>query len=423
MNRLSIDSVLSIGVRVLGGFSSYLLTIVVARVLGVEDAGAFFLGLSTILLLATFSQLGLDVVTLKYTGIFYQKSHHFSRFILSRNNLIIVFAFSSLVAACVFTFNKPLASLFDDTLRLSNVFRTLSPVIATTASLMIIGMFLQGSHRPLISILLTKIFFPTALIICLLLFSQPSLSSVSRTATISSVALLLATLTWWFIANRSQAIKSSEEKPVVGDLLRSASVLWLITVLSQALLWLPPVFAGIWMGSVEVAQLSIAQRTAMLVGIILVSVNMLAAPRFAAYYEQGKVDEFSQLFKSTLRLTLSFAIPIIVCLFLLSPYLVFLFGDDYIDASILLKIVLLGELVNVICGSVGYALIMTGNEKDLRNSALIALLASLLLNYFLVQQYGMLGCAIAYSLSIGLYNLCSAYWVKKRLGFNPMVFW
>jgi O-antigen/teichoic acid export membrane protein len=423
MNRLSIDSLLSICVRVLGGVSTYLLTIVVARVLGVEDAGAFFLGLSTILFLATFSQLGLDVVTLKYTGIFYANDDHSRRFTLARNNLFIVMAFSSLVAASVFIFNRPLASLFDDTIRLSNVFRYLSPVIATTASLMIIGMFLQGSHRPLTSILLTKIFFPTVLIICLLLFSHPSLSSVSKTATISSLIVLLVTLAWWFIANRTQAIKLSDEKLSVGNLLRSASVLWIITMLSQALLWLPQLFAGISLGFTEVAQLSIAIKTAMLVGIVLVSINMIVAPRFAAHYDQGNILEFRQLFKSTLRLSLCITLPVIAGLFLLSPNLVLVFGDDYIGASLLLKVILFGELVNVICGSVGYALIMTGNEKELRNSALIALIAAVLLNYFLIQQYGMLGCAIAYSLSIALYNLCSAYWVNKRLGFNPLVFW
>ena len=423
MNRLSVDSLLSIAVRILGGFSTYLLTIVVARVLGIEDAGAFFLGLSTILFLASFSQLGLDIVTLKFTGIYYQKNQIASCFSFARNNLLVVMVFSCVVAACVFVFNRPLAGLFEDTHRLSIVFRYLSPVIPAIASLMIVGMFLQGCGRPLVSILLTKIYFPIVLIASLLLFSQPSLSSVSKIAATSSLVVVFITLIWWFVISRPTAVREDMMQPAVGDLVRSASMMWVVTMLSQALLWLPQVFVGVWMGTAEVAQLSIALKTSMLVGIVLVSVNMLVAPRFAAHYDRGDLHEFRSLFKSTLRLSLGLSTPIIICLFLFSPYLVKVFGDAYIGASVLLKILLFGELVNVMCGSVGYALIMTGNEKYLRNSSLLALTTSVILSYFLIHQYGLLGCAIAYSISIIVYNLSSAYWVNKRLGFNPMKFW
>lgn len=405
----------------LSGASTYLLTVIVARVLGVEEAGAFFLGLSTIFFLATFSQLGLDIVTLKYSGIFYEQRRHLSRFRLAHNNLLIVMVFSGAIATCVFVFSDTLTGLFNDPERLSNVLRYLSPVIFTTASLMIVGMFLQGNRRPLISILLTKLFFPSVLIVGLLLFSKPSITSVAQIASLTSVIVLVVTLVWWF--NLQASTNSDITPPSAMVVMRSASVLWSITLLSQALFWLPQIFAGIWLGSSQVAQLSVTQKTAALVSIILISVNMLVAPRFAAQYEQGSLVEFRRLFKWTLRLSLCFSIPVIVILFLFAPQVLLVFGGEYVSASTLLRVLLFGELLNVICGSVGYALVMTGNEKDLRNSALIAIITSIVLAYFLVQQYGLMGCALAYSLSIALYNLCSAYWVNKRLGFNPTVFW
>ena len=80
----------------------------------------------------------------------------------------------------------------------------------------------------------------------------------------------------------------------------------------------------------------------------------------------------------------------------------------------------LGQFVNVITGSVGYLLLMSGNEKDMRNITIIVGLFSLVLSILLTKYYGALGTSVAIALALAAQNLMAVRMVKKRLGFNTM---
>ena len=67
-------------------------------------------------------------------------------------------------------------------------------------------------------------------------------------------------------------------------------------------------------------------------------------------------------------------------------------------------------------GSVGFVLIMTGNERLARNNTAVAAGVSLALNVLLIPRYGALGAAIATAVSIASLNLPAAYLVKRELG-------
>ena len=76
-----------------------------------------------------------------------------------------------------------------------------------------------------------------------------------------------------------------------------------------------------------------------------------------------------------------------------------------------------GQLVNVTCGSVGCLLVMTGNEKIMRNIILITAAMNIILNVLLVREYGPIGVAYATAFSTVMWNIWAMVSVKKRLGF------
>ena len=86
-------------------------------------------------------------------------------------------------------------------------------------------------------------------------------------------------------------------------------------------------------------------------------------------------------------------------------------------------ILLLGQIVNVVSGSVGNLLNMSGNEKDLNNVAILAGILVTILNFSLIPVFGVLGAAISTAIAISFQNISAAFYVKKRLGFNVYLFW
>jgi len=96
------------------------------------------------------------------------------------------------------------------------------------------------------------------------------------------------------------------------------------------------------------------------------------------------------------------------------------FGEEYVQAAHLLQILIIGQFINVITGSVGYLLNMTGHEKDMRNVVFFSGPLALILGFVLTPLYGATGAAVATAIALASQNLLAVFMVKKRLGFNTL---
>lgn len=94
-----------------------------------------------------------------------------------------------------------------------------------------------------------------------------------------------------------------------------------------------------------------------------------------------------------------------------------IFGKDFSSLGNILRIMAAGRYVNVLTGSVGSLLIMTGHEREQRLAVLISAVMSVILSLILIPLLGLLGAAISYAIALAAQNLLSVYFVKKRLGF------
>jgi O-antigen/teichoic acid export membrane protein len=99
------------------------------------------------------------------------------------------------------------------------------------------------------------------------------------------------------------------------------------------------------------------------------------------------------------------------------------FGAGFTGGSSMLLVLALGQYVNVLTGSVSYLLIMSGHEKDTRNTQFMIGVFSIILNLVLVKYYGAFGAAVAIAVSVAAQNLIYVGMAKRRLGFNTMAIW
>ena len=178
--------------------------------------------------------------------------------------------------------------------------------------------------------------------------------------------------------------------------------------------WSDTIMLGIFKTEVDVGVYNVALKLAMSTGIVLGAVNSIVAPKISETFNNDRIDEFRKLIKKSTRIIFFCTFPILIILLLFPKLLLSFFGAEFVIARTTLLILLIGQVVNAMSGSVGFILQMTGKEKVYQNILLIALLSNIGLNLYLIPRYGIEGAAIASAFSLLLWNFSSVYYIYRK---------
>jgi O-antigen/teichoic acid export membrane protein len=178
---------------------------------------------------------------------------------------------------------------------------------------------------------------------------------------------------------------------------------------------------GTLRGTEEVGIYSVAASWAALVPYALVSINIVWAPVMARLYEKGEKERLQRMITQGTR-GITFVSLIFAFVFLvLGKWLLSLYGPDFVEGETALRILVIGQLVNVAVGPVAQLLLMTGYERVAAINAGFNLVLTIGLNFVLVPRWGVEGTAWATSVSMILINLLLTVWVYKRLDIHSTV--
>ncbi|MFT5541758.1 MAG: O-antigen/teichoic acid export membrane protein [Arenicella sp.] len=408
-------------IRIIGAGAGFFMSLVIARSLTPSESGLFFLGFAAFSVLATLSTLGLNTAFVRFVGA-YSAENNWSIV----NGIIIkglkaVFFVSLIVMVLLFGFSSSIGELIFSKPELTKILSIMAFAIPSYAIYLIIGFAFQGLHKPIVSVFLQNISCQILVIVMLFiaLFFELRVNSSTVSIMFTSAAILtsLLALALWF---SRKAAKEAPDYSQTSELIDSAKPLWLMMAMAMLVQWAGQLIAGIYAPAEEVAYFSVAQRTAMLTSFVLIAVNLVAAPRFAASAKQGKSSELRATSLFCSRIMIVLATPVLIIMLSFPEFIMGLFGPEYVKAAPLLQILVLGQFINVVTGSVGFLLNMTGHEKDMRNVVFLSGPLALILCGVLVPLYGVTGAAVATSIALASQNLLAVYKVKQRLGFNTL---
>ena len=167
----------------------------------------------------------------------------------------------------------------------------------------------------------------------------------------------------------------------------------------------------------EVGVYSIVMKLGMSVNFILISINTVLAPKFSELHYGEKVEELIDVAKKSSRLTFYCAVPIVLVLGLCGEFFLGLFGEVFSLGYSALIFIMLGQLVNIACGSVGFFLTMTGGQNVFNKIIMFSGAVNIVLNFVLIPVYGINGAAISSMISISLWNLSALIYIKHKFGF------
>ena len=163
-----------------------------------------------------------------------------------------------------------------------------------------------------------------------------------------------------------------------------------------------------------VAYYGSAVKLTMIIALVLASVNSVITPQIAELFASEKMETLRDSIKKGTRLIFIITFPMILILGVVPSFILGFFGENYISAKNALWILLAGQAINSLCGSVGVYLNMTGKQRPFQRILVSALILNIVLNYFLIPEFGMSGAAIATSTSMILWNIIAVIYVYKK---------
>lgn len=405
--------------KVLGAGLAFLFNLVLARTLGAEGAGLYFLALTVTTIATVFGRMGLDNTLLRFTAANAAVEDWASVKGVYLKGMKLALIASSCSAVAVFVLAPVLANKVFQKPELVVPMRWLSLAVVPMTFAVLHAEALKGLKRIKDSFVVSGVGVPAISLTALLLLGDNyGVSGAVWSYASGTILTALLGVTLWRIA--TPQLRKASTSFRTSELLKSSVPLFWVASLNMLINWTATFALGIWGTKEDVGLFSMASRTAMLTSLILISINSISAPKFAELYKKKNMDALGATARNTAKLITLIASPLLL-LFLVAPQWVMgMFGEEFQKGGVLLSILAIGQFVNVATGSVGYLLMMSGNEKMMRNNVAFVAGMSIVLNAFFVPSYGPFGAVIATAVCLSSQNLIAAYMVNSRLGINTM---
>ncbi|HEV3475053.1 MAG TPA: flippase [Actinomycetota bacterium] len=418
------QSAVGLVVAILATFGTQVL---ITRVLGPEAFGIVTLATQGALVLGYFSRFGMDMAAVRRVAIDVgQGQRSRVRAIVNRASAIALLA-SVVVGGTVFAAAGALADVFAAGLERQdavNAFRAGAVAIPFAA---LVQVYL-GATRGLkvMRHTLTVFWIGQPLAWMALIAAGWLIQRSAGTTTLAYAAswLLATAAAAWLWRRETEGFGRDGPAPrEISELLRYGAPRAPAALFSQLLFWTDLFvlarFAPEVVTAAEVGVYAAAARAAQVLLLFIISVSLIFSPFVADLYARGDRDKLERLYRLLTRWTLAVTIPVFVVLVVTPGSALRLFGGDFAQGRTALMILLLGQLVNVATGAVGFVLIMVGRTGwDLvvyAASVVFDIVAAVLL----VPPLGMEGAAVAGALTMALSKVARLYLVWRFVHVQP----
>lgn len=181
------------------------------------------------------------------------------------------------------------------------------------------------------------------------------------------------------------------------------------------------IMVSFWHDPEDVGIYFAASKTLALVHFVYFAVRAASAHRYAAYIQDGCQTALANYVRKTTLWTFWPSVAMAIGLLVTAPLLLRLFGSDFTSGYPVLACLVLGVLARASVGPVDALLTMGGHQKSCAWVYAGTFTVNVLSNLVLIPLLGLIGAALATSLSIVFEATCLATIAHRQLGLNTFV--
>lgn len=397
--------------RFMRTFASFGFNVLLARSLGADGTGVYFLAYTITRIASIIGRVGLDQTLLRFTAAHASQQQWDKVKGAYRQGMLIALAMSSAATAVVFLLAPILADIFSEP-RLVDPVRIMAFSILPWSLLFIYSTLLQGLERIGDSIFVQGVGLPLINIpILLLLAGYLGVNGAALSYVITSVLVMFLGYRLW--VRYTPEMSNIEGNFELNQLTRTTIPLFWMDFTMLAMGLSDTIIVGFFSDSQSVGIYDTTKRVAVLAITTLSAINTVVAPKFAALYAKEDIEEMGRLARNATMITTLVSIPVVLAFIIIPGPILSIFGSEFKEGGVALGILGIGQLVNASTGAVGFILIMTGHEKLMRNNAMGTSVLKIILQLLLIPPFGYIGAALAAAVADILRNVIAAVLVYK----------
>lgn len=392
--RIMLTAINVVGLRAGGAAIGLATQIALARFLSQSDVGVVFLAMSATSVLGLVATLGYPSLTLtsaaRYLAL--RRSKLLDRFksLLVRDTILISLVLLAAVAIAVAIL--PLGPEF----RTALVFAALS---LFAANLLRLNSALANSHRRFILSYLPDFVLRPGVLLLFVIASWLLRWPIGTTGILwafTIVNTIVALGQAWVLGReglqpRWQAVSRRLAAPLRGR----ALALVVVFAVASAFGDLVTIIGGMFLPPQDVAVLGVAIRLATLAGFVTQALQQIVLPDLAQVLVRNDTTEIHRLLLRVNMLSLVAVAVLTVAAAIAGPWLLKLFGPDYVSGHWPLVVLMLSQMLRAASGLNQHLLSIAGFQVRTAGACLFVLALLLAASSVLAPIYGIMGIALA----------------------------
>ncbi|MFS4439245.1 oligosaccharide flippase family protein [Paracoccaceae bacterium GXU_MW_L88] len=400
------------------GLATQLLTsILIARILGVADFGAYSYAMTIVTLFVAFCTLGLSAISVREFAAFYTRGDS------GRLRGYITVMLATMVLTALILGTGLYFGEVSGRMALAPGWALVLAVILTQALTNMLSELLSGMQRintaQWISTLPRAFSYMIAIYVLYLFgfdFTPRTLFILYAVLTLPMILSMLR------IAYRDLRARFERfDKPVFE------TRIWLFSSLPIALQLFSQnlssqidiIMLANMMTDYEVGLYKAAFRAASLGTLgALIAVSVLR-PMLARAAAQDNQPEAQRLLAMTAGMSALFGLPLWGIIGFWGESILAIFSQEFTAGTATLRYLLIGQFVNIVTGAGGVILMIYRYERDILYLQFLAIVMNIVLNYILISWLGLNGAAIATTISMTVINIIMTVLAWRRVGLDP----
>ena len=402
--------------------AGYLFKIYLARVLGADALGLYTLGMTIVGFFALINGLGLPQAAVRFVAAYsateqWQRLHSFLRRALS-----LLGVGNIILAAALLALGPKLARVLYHAPGLEPYLGLFAFILILGAFTTFFGQVLAGYKDVTLRTIITNfIGSPLNIIFAITLLSLGWGLRGYLVAQVASamvvVSLLLAAV--WKLTPRQARQMSQTLIPLESEVYWFSAAVFGVSFLEFVLAQADKVLLGIFLDVRQVGIYAVAATLVAFVPVVLQSVNQIFSPTIADLHARGDRALMGRLFQTLTKWIFGLTLPLAFVMIIFSKPLMRLFGAPFEAGWLVLTLGTLGQLINAGVGSVGFLLLMSGNQARLIRVQVTMAVFMVVTTLGLVRPFGIAGVALAAALTNGVNNYLCLRQVRTALGISP----
>jgi O-antigen/teichoic acid export membrane protein len=393
-----------------GKIFAYIYSIFLARTLGPEELGIFMLATGILGFVIMFANLGLPYGIMRYIAFYKSqgKEGKVKGTILS--GIMINIVASVFFSLLLFLLSDYIGITIYNMPKLSVVLKIFSAIVPLGTIVTTLLLSIQGFKQIKYKVYVRSfIEIPLKILFYLTLFL---LGFRLRGAAIGLVLSYIVSviISFYFLERKVYPFIRTAIKPKYNfnQLLSFSWPLLAATLFSMLLTSVDSFMLGYLINASAVGIYGIAETLARLGGLAYNSIGVLFLPIASGYFALKKTKEMSLFFKTVTRWMFAMSLPLLLLLVVFSvPFIQVFYGEDYVSGYATLAILSSGFFIVAAVGPTQDLLRAIGKPRYELLNTVVSALTNIALNWILIPTYGIVGAAIATSISYALWNALS----------------